>query len=165
MFDLCYCANEHNDQCLWAQSITGLSVYGMMVDKLMSNLDPDEFVLTIFALLSYFRLRNRNQAFHPTPSCENFFKDQSWGYLWNATGGGALLERVAMEVMTLQNAIPSVVPELPHMLPLGLVPTDRVMENDPSTVRLGLYCATRMRRTCSHGRAIIWISEGFDSET
>lgn len=165
--DLCFRANFPNydpsEIMHWAKSPSGQVFCTAMLDRLMEELDPDEFILLIFSLLSYYRILNGTHPFVPTRDCGTFYSE-----LWklseiaNKEENGNILERVAFAIIDTGSRLQLPVITVPYLRPYQL---NACMEHNASTAHLDVYCYARISRLCSHQMAISCIHTVFGTES
>lgn len=166
LFNLCFDSNvpsyDVSDAAFWAKSDDGSMFHTAMMTRLAADLTPDEFILTILALLSYYRMLNWNQVFVPAKDCNEFLSG-CWNPndFGNLEQNGSLMERVAFAVIGIGASFRSAVLNVPYLRPYQL---SVCMENNISTVRLDVYCSIRMSRSCSHWEAVHCINQIFRIE-
>ncbi|KAI1382485.1 uncharacterized protein F4822DRAFT_435541 [Hypoxylon trugodes] len=157
-FNLCFRANmpppnPFDNAYWWAVSPAGQAFCDTTLYSLMTDLAPHHFVLTTFALLSYYRIVNGSNAFVPIPNCERFFSEFQKLHPFRDTkeSAGGLLERVAFAVISTGSSLQSAVLAVPYLRPWQLYDC---MEYNPSTAQLDVYCSARIARNCSHKEAV-----------
>ncbi|KAI1085932.1 hypothetical protein F5B19DRAFT_244620 [Rostrohypoxylon terebratum] len=155
-------SNPFDNTYQWAISHGGQLFRDTAIDSLMGNLAPDQFILTILALLSYYRILNANNVFVPIQNCEAFFSEfLNMVDFRDVEQTGTLLERVAFAAIGIGRSLRSKVVAVPYLKPFQL----RVcMEDNLDAVRLNIYCSARIAKCCSHKAAVDSMKKVFEHE-
>ncbi|KAK8048276.1 hypothetical protein PG994_010006 [Apiospora phragmitis] len=89
--------------------ISGLPAFAFSVNlsrKLAGQLSPDEFMLTLLALLSTYRILNQMQPFTPTQRSESYLTGlEELGRGGNIEDAGSLLERIAHSAIKIGRSL------------------------------------------------------------
>lgn len=128
--------------------------------RLQENVTPNEFAITVLALLSYYRILNSNNPYVPSEDCEEiFWVDEDPGSI-DKGREGRLIERMAYIVDTIGRNLKLAVMDIPYTPPSQPY---HQWEQNMSTERLYAYCLVRMARACSHceGMSIVGGIFGF----
>lgn len=118
---------------------------------MLDELAPEDFVLSVFALLSYYRNLYHTQVFVPITDCEDYLSEFANFRIVGTESNGRVLERVVFSVI---HACRSLLPGVLAIPYLRLYQFDACMEHTRSTTALEMYCYTRASRTCFHHGAV-----------
>lgn len=143
----------------WAISDCGSAFRSEMLDRLDEELSPEEFMLTIYALLSYYRALNWLQVIPPADDCDIFLSGPgNLDGIDNYELKGRLMERVAFSVTTIATALRPALFIVRYLRPYQLA---NCMVHNMSTSRLNVYCSARLSRSCSHRDAVHCMNQTF----
>ncbi|KAJ9129614.1 hypothetical protein NKR23_g12499 [Pleurostoma richardsiae] len=154
---LCLCIKTNNPNISseplmeWAADIFGRAIGSAMAGKLLDELDPEDFVLLVFALLSYYRNLHKTQVFAPIEDCDNYLSEFINLGTLDSERNGRILERVAYSVTQACRSLHPLVLTIPFLRPYQF---DVRMRYSPGTAVLDTYCNARLSKRYSHDEAI-----------
>lgn len=123
----------------------------------MGQLSPDEFMLTLFALLSTYRILNQKQPFNPARRSKSYLTGlQELGRGGNIEDAGSLLERVAHSAIKIGRSLGLPLLSISYLRPYQL---DGYVEQGPQAVLLDVYCSARLSKTYTHADAMVKVNK------
>lgn len=157
MFNICYDANHQSGRSSLDEWVLGITGYAFSVDlgrKLIGQLSPDEFILTLFALLSYYRILNRRKAFEPTYNSNGYLAGlEKLGQGGTIDDTGGLLECVVHSVIKIGGSLRPALLDVSYLQPYQL---DR--EQTAETLSLDVYCSARLSKPSEHLQTVVEVN-------
>ncbi|KAI1317429.1 hypothetical protein F5Y16DRAFT_419628 [Xylariaceae sp. FL0255] len=147
---------------MWASTSTGRALGRATACTILDELTPVDFVLHVFALLSYYRNRHDTDIFIPIKQCDNYVSAITEFNAIDDEANGRVLERVAFSVIHACRCLLPEMLRIPYLRPYQL---DIGMEYSKSTAALDMYSYIRISQTCSHEDAVSRIRVLFGATT
>ena len=125
----------------------GHSVGQIIARNLLDKLSPEDFVLNVFTLLSYYRNLHKTPVFIPNKDYNDYLSKFTTFDTVDNEENGRILERIAFSVIHICRSLFPDILAVPYLCPCQL---DVRIEHNRSTAALDIYCYTRISHACFH---------------